>query len=367
MYQGFKVEIYPTKEQEKILFYYCSICHKVWNFLVSKYRNGFPEFKQHHIIGYSSKDIMQDIDVCDVPERLIVGVVFVYLETIRRYYSGTNGKPKLHKYRYNKQWFCIASRIWQYHGGNMYFPRVGKGKPNRTLKIDSEYLCKNHITNIIEPHFNFKNGKWYLCGTYKCEDTPRQNLDKVIGLDWGIKNFMTTSEGEYINYPSSIQREFQRISKLKSILSHKQKGSKNYSDLYVKIIKAYNKMDNLKKNFVHQSTTKLCKHSNVAIENLTNAKIRMSTKNIRRLQITSPLSLYTNILKCKTEKYGTELYIVNPYNTSKRCSCCGNVKEILTLKDRIYKCERCGYIENRDVNAAINIAAMAICGSHQNS
>ena len=101
--------------------------------------------------------------------------------------------------------------------------------------------------------------------------------------------------------------------------------------------------------------------NNIAIEDLTNAKIKMSNKNRRRLQMINPLTRFTNILKWKCQKFGTDLYEVNPAYTSQTCSCCGNRIE-LTLKDRIFKCS-CGNIMDRDINAAINIAAKAICSS----
>jgi len=183
----------------------------------------------------------------------------------------------------------------------------------------------------------------------------------IIGLDWGIKNFMTSSAGEFINYPKSVMREFYRINRLKSLRDKKIKDSNNWNKLNNKTKLAYKRFENLKKDFIEQTTTRLCRHNNVAIEDLTNAKIKMSNKNRRRLQMINPLSRFTDTLKWKCKKFGTDLYEVNPAYTSQTCSCCGN-KIKLTLKDRIFKCS-CGNIMDRDINAAINIAARSICGT----
>lgn len=172
---------------------------------------------------------------------------------------------------------------------------------------------------------------------------------------------MTSSTGEFINYPMSVVREFYRINRLKSLRDKKNKNSNNWNKLNNKLILAYERFENLKKDFIEQTTTRLCKNNNIAIEDLTNAKIRMSNKNRRRLQMVNPLNRFTNTLKWKCKKFGTDLYEINPAYTSQTCSCCGN-KIKLTLKDRIFKCS-CGNIMDRDINAAINIAAKAIRSS----
>lgn len=172
---------------------------------------------------------------------------------------------------------------------------------------------------------------------------------------------MTSSLGEFMNHPKSVNREFKRINKLKSLKDKKVKNSKNYNKLILKLNKAYDRFEFLKKNFIEQTTTRLCKNSNIAIENLTNAKIKTSNKSRRRLRLIAPLNRFTEILKWKCKKFGTELYEVNPAYTSQICSCCGN-KMSLSLKDRICNCS-CGNKMDRDVNAAINIAARAIRSS----
>ena len=131
-----------------------------------------------------------------------------------------------------------------------------------------------------------------------------------------------------------------------------------------KIRLAYERMENIKRNFVEQKTTELCKNYDIAIENLINQKIRTKYKIRRRNQIISPLYIFEKKLQWKCKKFGSNFYKVEPNNTSRMCSNCGSIKENLTLNDRIYYCEKCGSIIDRDVNAAINIAHKAVCCSH---
>ena len=230
------------------------------------------------------------------------------------------------------------------------------------IKVDKNFIEKFQIEEIKEPRFTYKNGKWFISGSYEIEEPKKQTNYNTIGLDWGIKNFMTSSIGEFINYPKSITRQFYRINKLKSIRDKKTKGSNNWIKMNNKIIKSYERFENLKKDFIEQTTTRLCRSNNIAIEDLTNAKVKMSNKNRRRLMQINPLTRFTNTLKWKCKKFGTDLYEVNPAYTSQTCSCCGKIKSNLKLKNRIFKCS-CGFELDRDINAAINIAAKATCNS----
>ena len=138
------------------------------------------------------------------------------------------------------------------------------------IKVDEKYLKKYTIDEIIEPRYTFIKGKWYISGAYKTTDSVKKDTSTIIGLDWGIKNFMTSSTGNFINYPKSIEREFYRIGNLSKIRDKKKLYSKNWNKVNNKIHLAYERLENLKRNFIEQTTTKLAKDANIAIEDLTN-------------------------------------------------------------------------------------------------
>ena len=127
------------------------------------------------------------------------------------------------------------------------------------IKIDKNFIEEFQIKEIKEPRFTYKNGKWFVSGCYEIEEPQKQINCNTIGLDWGIKNFMTTSNGEFINYPKSVIRQFYRINRLKSIRDKKIKGSNNWIKINNKVIRAYERFENLKKDFIEQTTTELCK------------------------------------------------------------------------------------------------------------
>ena len=358
---GFKIQIYPSKEQEDILKEYCKISHNMWNYLVEKYFDTFPSINSYGIVGFKPDDLMREMNVC-VPQRVTLGVIISFCRSVKRFYNHISNKPKFHKYNPNKQSFYVASMKYKIKNGHIKFPLIKNCRATSSnIQLDLEYIQKYNITEVIEPRYTCYKGKWYLSGCYIKEDIPKSNKE-FIGLDWGIKTFMTTSDREFINYPKSVIREFYRIKRLQSILNKKIKHSKNWEKFYKKLQKAYDRLENLKKNFIEQETTLLCKNNNIAVE-YTGELVR-SKKFIRRQNAISPKGRFVDKLKWKCDKFGSYFVEVNPAYTSQRCCVCGKIHK-LALKDRIMDCE-CGNFLDRDVNAAINIkndasASMDIC------
>lgn len=336
------------------------------NFLIAKFKDNLPKTNTYGIKGYSEQDFQNEFGKTEIPlpKRLVKGVIINYKRSVERVYKKIGKKPKFHKYDPNRQSFYLPSQILTIKDNIVKLPAARgfsvKGKSK--IIVDKAYIKKFNIKEVKEPRFSYRKGNWFLTGCIEVPEPIKQNLSTTIGLDWGIKNFMTSSNGEFINYPKSVIREFYRINKLKSLRDKKVKNSKNQNKLNNKVELAYERFENLKRNFIEQTTTRLCKSNNIAIENLTNASIKKSNKNRRRLKQIAPLSRFTKTLKWKCQKFGTELYVVNPAYTSMTCCKCGCINESLTLKDRIYECS-CGNIMDRDINAAINIAAKAVRSS----
>lgn len=354
MQMGFKMQIYPNESQEKQLFEWCKISHNAWNFLVEKYQQSYPKIVKYGIYNYNYIKLMEDMGVTNVPKRAIHGIIINFTEAVTCYYKNIRGMPKFHKYNPNKQSFYLAATWWKIHDAFVYFPKVGSGYNSKSnvIYLDKEYLNKYNITEIREPRFNYKNGKWYLSGCYIVPDVAKSQSKPMLGLDWGIKNFMTTSEGEFINYPPSVLREYQRIKKLQSIMDKKQYHSNNWYKIYHKFQKAYERLENLKYNFIHQKTTELARKYNISVEDLKG--FIASKRFMRRNIMIAPRYRFLEILRWKCDKYGSYYFEVSPTNTSKTCCVCGVVHD-MKLRDRTMICE-CGNELDRDINAAINIA-----------
>lgn len=363
MYIGIKVEMFPDAEQTKVLEEFCLARHNLWNYLVQQNKNEKLSTVKYGIRGYSATKIIHESGI-KAPYKLAEAVLLDYKKAKERFFNKTSRHPKFHKYNPNKKSFYLAGRHYMFNRfvKHVTMPKIA-GFPCRSKKILLSEKIK--YPEVREPVFMYEHGRWYFGGVVYIEKHQEKCEKNIIGLDWGIRNFMTTSDGAKINYPKSVKREYQRIQKLQSILSKKQNGSNNYKKIKYKLLNARRRFKFLKKNFIEETTTRLCKENSIAVEKLDMINIlNMSMKNIRRLNIIHPYNIFITKLQWKCEKFGSYFYKVDPKFTSMTCSNCGNVKEHkIPLNIRVYHCEHCGSEIDRDINAARNIAALAVCGS----
>ena len=201
--------------------------------------------------------------------------------------------------------------------------------------------------------------KWYI--SFKIEITPQitdKSLD-VIGIDLGISHLATCSNGEVFEGVKAFKQLEKKLAKLQYRNRNKQIKSANWCKTQVKIARFHQKIANIRKDYVHKMTTYLAKnHSKIVIEDLNvsgmlaNHKLAKAVSDGAFYEIKRQL-----VYKCKL--YGSELILADRwFPSSKTCSHCGNKKESLSLKERVFCCEHC-YLEiDRDLNAALNLAKL---------
>lgn len=201
----------------------------------------------------------------------------------------------------------------------------------------------------------------------------------TIGIDFGLKTFLTLSNGEKISSPLFFKNDMKKIRKLSQNLSEKQRlpaGYMRFSKKYNCLLeatklsnhgeearkylcRAYNDICNRRQDFFYKLAHELCQRFDY---------IYLETLNIKAMQRlwgrkVSDIShaTFVSILKEVAMKYDVIVFQINRwYPSSKTCSTCGGIKKDLRLKDRIYICPQCGCIMDRDINAAININRQGI-------
>ena len=124
----------------------------------------------------------------------------------------------------------------------------------------------------------------------------------------------------------------------------------------------YRKLNGIRTNYLHHKTTEIVrtKTSRIVMEHL-NVKGMMKNRHLSKKIAQQKLYEFKRQMQYKCKKYGIEFVEADRwYPSSKKCSSCGIIKKDLKLKDRIYKCEKCGLIIDRDYNASINLAMYQI-------
>jgi putative transposase len=197
-----------------------------------------------------------------------------------------------------------------------------------------------------------------------------------IGIDYGIKAFITTSEGEIIESPKYLRKSEKRLKQLSKSFSKKQPsvlpslgGTRNAKNRYKaqkKLARQHEKVSNQRQDFLHKLSKQLtCDNQAIYIESLAirnMIKLHTLAKSISD----SGWDTFVNMLKYKGSWYGCRIIEIDRwFPSSKRCHVCGYINDNLTLSDRSWLCPECNTNHDRDVNASINILTFGRAGITQ--
>lgn len=200
-------------------------------------------------------------------------------------------------------------------------------------------------------------GRWHASLTVNRKDAATvPHAPRTVGVDLGIKNLATLSDGTTIANPKPLKRGLKRLRKAQKALSRKTKGSNRRRKARLNVAKLHRRIADMRSDALHKLTTRLAKtYSDIHIEDL---NVSGMVRNHALAQSVQDASFFEfrRQLEYKTARTGAKLHVVNRwYPSSKMCSNCGTVKAKLSLGERTYHCEECGLAIDRDLNAAINI------------
>jgi putative transposase len=233
-------------------------------------------------------------------------------------------------------------------------PRLGRLR----LK-EREYLPTGGV-QILSATVSEQAGHWYVSVQVEEEQAAPENTGPVVGIDLGVKTLATLSDGEVIPNPRHLKRRLKKLKRLQRIVSRRQKGGKNRKKAASKLAKLHRQIKHQRSNTLHQVTTRLAKTKSVLV--IEDLNVSGMLKNHRLAQAIGDVGFYEfkRQLLYKATWYGSRVVLADQWEpSSKRCSRCGLIDEELTLADRVYHCEPCGLVLDRDLNAAINLKQLA--------
>jgi putative transposase len=263
------------------------------------------------------------------------------------YYQGTNAK-------FDSQY--------------IYLPCPYKDKSFN--KEDFKIKYKKHKTNFsprdkITGYTISKDNldKYWISFTFKTESRTFKKKRKSVGIDLGIKDFIILSDGTKFPNDNLLKKTQTKLKRKQRDLSRKKKGSKNYKKQNIKLAKLHRKVQNQRQHRNHSISKRLIDiYDFIGLESLSvlqmMSKEHKNSKGMKNAISNASWFYFSSKLKYKmAESQGHFIQIDRYFPSTKLCFNCGTIRDI-DLSERIYTCE-CGYIEDRDINAAKNILAEA--------
>ena len=375
MLKSFKTEINPTVEQKIKINKTIGTCRYVYNFYLG-HNKALYDKGEKFMTGKSFSVWLNNEYIPDNPDKIWIKEAYSKAvkksiedgcTAFKRFFKHQSAFPnfkkkgksdvKMYFVKNNpKDCHCERHRIkipslgWVRIKEKGYIPTTKDG-----------YVIKSGSVSI-------KADRYYVSVLVEVSDNKTINhFDEGIGIDLGLKDFAIVSNGrtyQNINKSAKLKKLERQLIREQRCLSRKYENLKkgdatqraNIQKQKLKVQKLHHRIDNIRTDYINKTIAEMVKikPSYITIEDL-NVKGMMKNRHLSKAVASQKFYEFRIKLQAKCNENGIELRVVDRwYPSSKTCHCCKNIKKDLRLSDRIFKCD-CGYIEDRDFNAALNL------------
>ena len=374
--KGYKIRIFPTKEQERKLWQHIGACRFIWNYMLNdqeeRYKNGDTCVTAYNLMR-RLKPLKNDGEhdwLYEVSNRSLQKVCNDLAYAYKRYFKGLAKHPKFKSKKKTKPAYPISADYFYFKDDKfLNIEKVGKVKYKTDFQFDFGLDTKKYKNARV----SYKNGKWFVSFAVAFESQERELSDVSMGIDLGVKDLAIVEfNGEQITFHNINKSKKVRLlekesRRLQRSISRKYEQNKqgntfietnNIMKEKAKLRKIYARLTNIRENYIHQITNSLVSMApkRVVMETLSISGM-MKNRHLSKAVGDQNLFKFIRWMKYKCEWNGIEFVQADRFfPSSKLCSNCGCVKHDLKLKDRVYVCDDCGFVIDRDYNAAINLS-----------
>lgn len=374
MIKTYKIRLYPTKEQENLMWQHIGACRFVWNYMLAKQQELYEQGEKH-LSAFSMIKLLTPLKkdgehswLYEVSNTSCQIICQDLDKAYKEFFAKRQRFPKLKSRKRSSPSFPVCNEKLRIVSDTvMQIQKLGRVKCRIDKRIDTNATYK-----FINARVSYKGKKWIMTVGVESESQVPELTDKSMGIDLGVKDSAIVAFGsEQIVFPNINKGRQVRL--LKKHIKHLQRSvsrkyeanktgkkynkTKNIERCEEKLRKLYARITNIRTNYIHQSTSKLIKllPYRVVMEDL-NVKGMMQNRHLSKAVQEQCLSEWIRQMEYKCAWNGIEFVQANRfYPSSKTCSNCGCIKHDLKLSDRTFVCNECGFTIDRDYQAALNL------------
>jgi len=356
----YRYRLYPSRRQAAALEAQLAWACDLYNAALEQRRTAFRDFgvsvrlkDQQHELTALRGDGPQMNYVCQ--EMVLQRLNLAFEAFFRRTRNGE--RPGFPRFRAKSRFNTLAWRRRQ--GGaaivndRLRIQGVGhlKVKWHRDLPSDPK---QTRITR--------KNGRWYAAFTVEVERQPLTPTGREIGVDLGVRQFATLSDGSHVVGPRPGRVAAPAIRRAQRKVARRHRGSHRRRRAVAELARRREREANRRLDAAHKAAKGLVNDFDlIAVEDLRPANMVRGNRGLAREISDQGWSTFLQCLEDKAESAGRRVVRVNPRNTSRCCFECGAVDRD-SRKGPRFVCTTCGHTDDADVNAAKNILALARTG-----
>jgi putative transposase len=344
----FKYRIYPSRKQKTRLIDSFKTCKTIYNELLNLSINNYKKTSKG-LFKYDFNKYLTN-KYSDIHSQVKQNISDRINKSFSNFFRRVKSKEKKKGFPRFKS--SIKSITYPQSGFKFINEKRLSISKIGNLPIVLDRIPKGKVKTMTIKRNN--SDQWFAIFSCEIEISKIVHSSKEsVGIDVGIENFAVLSNGKVISNPRFLIKSENKLKKLHRKLSKKKKTSRNSFKTKLRLSKQYIKVTNQRTDFLHKSSTMIAKKYNaIAVENL---RIKNMVKNHHLAKHIHDASWnsFIQMLSYKAVDCGGQLIKVDPRNTSKTCSNCGNMQE-MPLSERTFKCLKCGFVCDRDLNASIN-------------
>ncbi len=359
MRKTFKYRLKPTKKQVRLLGTTLAECRWLYNYLLEQHKDAW-ESEKKTLSFFDQSDVLKGLKQNQpsleiVYSQVLVEVVkrlnFAFKAFFRRVKAGEKpGYPRFKdKFRYDS--FTYPQSGFKVVDDKLSLSKIGRVRIKLHRPVEGTVkTCTIKRT---------ATDKWFV--SFSCEVTPNllPKSSEQIGIDVGLKSFVTLSNGSKMTNPHFFKSEEKALAKAQRRFSKQEKGTPERARVRKAVAHIHERVANRRHNFAHQIARKLVDAFGlIVVEDLSIKDMqRDNFRSINKSISDAAWRMFLDLLSFKAEEAGRKVVKVNPAYTSRTCSNCGS-KRKLELSERVFECFCCGLVLDRDHNAALNILAL---------
>jgi len=367
------IRLNPTPEQEVYFRKACGVARHAYNWALARWKDYRAEGKwakmkdlkaEYNRIKGEQFPWCYEVTKC-APEQEFNHLGQAFANYWRMKAEGTlpklrhprkdgeeGGFPRFKSKKRDRLSFYLANDKFAVNGQTIRIPKLGTVNMTEALRFEGK---------IMSAVISSRAGWWFVSISVEVEHEAPAQSRGAVGIDLGIKTLATCSDGMVFENQGHYRQSLGRIRGLSKGLSRKVEGSQNWWKTTRKLAKAHYRVSCQRRDTLHKMTTQVTRrYALIGLEDL-NTKGMLANHCLAQAVSDASFFEVQRQLLYKAEHYGGSVQLVSRwYPSSKTCHACGWIKQDLTLEDRVWVCEQCSSVNERDLNASLNIRDEAL-------
>lgn len=369
--QAFRFELDPNREQRVLLAKSVGCSRYVYNWGLAESQRAYELTGKRPRLG-ELKASLVELKKTDAPWLYEVSAHIGQSAlkdlnlAFERFFKGLKGEgPKSGYPKFKRKGERDSARLYEVvlEERHIRLPMIGRVRLKETKER------RGFEGRILSVTITRRADRWFVSLAVEREreivlPKPVRKPRDVVGVDLGLKSAAVIHDGvetRAVEPQQALRKSLKKLRRLNRQLARKQKGSANRAKAKLELARLHYKISCLRQDHLHQLSSSLAKTKSVIVLEDLHVRGMQRNKHLALSISDAGMGELRRQLAYKSEWYGSTVIVADRfYPSSKLCSGCGTIKDTLSLSERLYKCDVCGLVPDRDENAAINLRRLGL-------